>query len=125
MSAAPNDAAAHRSDATGVVGGLLSGLLGIGGGTIMVPLLVLWSGVGQRAAHALSLGAIVPISLVAVVIYGGAGEVNVRDGAALAAGAVVGARIGAGALARAPDRLLKAAFGAFMFVAAASICLKG
>ena len=98
----------------GIAGGALSGLLGVGGGVIMVPLLVLWAGYGQRDAHALSLGAIIPISLASVLIYGAAGKVRVVDGIALAAGAVVGARLGAGALSRIDERMLKLVFGLFL-----------
>jgi uncharacterized protein len=98
----------------GVMGGLLSGLLGVGGGVVMVPLLVLWAGYRQRDAHALSLGAIIPISLASVVIYGAAGKVRLVDAAALAAGSIVGARIGASALARIEERPLKLAFGLFL-----------
>src|ERR1700704_6190287 len=115
----------RRHDAIGLVGGLLSGLLGIGGGTVMVPLLVLWGGRAQREAHAMSLGAIIPISLAALVVYGGAGQVDVGDAAALCVGSMVGARTGARLLARAPERALKGAFGVFMLVAAVSISLKG
>ena len=117
--------ATQRYDATGLLGGLLSGLLGIGGGAVMVPLLVLWAGRAQRTAHAMSLGAIIPISLAAVLVYGGAGEVDLLDALALALGSIVGARIGARVLAHAPERPLKAAFGLFMLVAAASVALKG
>ena len=127
MSAAtsPDDSTPHRYDLTGLLGGLFSGLLGIGGGTVMVPLLVLWGSRAQREAHAMSLAAIIPISLAAVLVYGGAGQVNVGDAVALCVGAIVGARTGAGLLARAPERVLKGAFGAFMLVAAALISLKG
>ena len=41
-----------RLFAIGIGGGLLSGLLGVGGGIVMVPLLVLWAGYAQREAHA-------------------------------------------------------------------------
>jgi hypothetical protein len=123
--APPADQTVRRYDLTGLLGGLLSGLLGIGGGTVMVPLLVLWSGRAQRDAHAMSLAAIVPISLAAVVVYGGAGQVDVADAAALCLGSIVGARAGARLLARAPERALKAAFGVFMLIAAVSISLKG
>lgn len=98
----------------GVLGGVLSGLLGVGGGVVMVPLLVLWAGYRQRDAHALSLGAIIPISLAGVLIYGAAGKVRLVDGAALAAGSIVGARIGASALSRIEERPLKLIFGLFL-----------
>ena len=62
--------------AIGAGGGLLSGLLGVGGGIVMVPLLVLWAAYSQREAHALSLGAIIPISIAGIATYGVAGEVH-------------------------------------------------
>jgi uncharacterized membrane protein YfcA len=102
----------------GVGGGVLSGLLGVGGGIVMVPLLVLWAGYSQRDAHAISLGAIIPISLAGVVTYGVAGEVRVWEAVALSIGAVAGARVGAGLLTRLDDYVLKLAFGVFLvFVA--------
>src|SRR5215210_4692241 len=100
--------------AIGLAGGLLSGLLGVGGGIVMVPLLVLWAGYAQRDAHAISLGAIIPISLAGVATYGAAGEVRVWHALALAIGAVVGARVGAGLLARLEEHVLKLAFGVFL-----------
>ena len=100
--------------AIGILGGLLSGLLGVGGGVVMVPLLVLWAGYRQRDAHALSLGAIIPISLASVLIYGAAGKVRLSDAVALAVGAIVGALIGASALARIEERPLKLVFGLFL-----------
>ena len=110
-----------RLAAIGGAGGLLSGLLGVGGGVIMVPLLVLRAGYKQRDAHAISLGAIVPISFASVLTYGLAGEVRVGYALALALGSVVGARIGAGLLARIHERPLKIGFG--LFLAAVSILL--
>ncbi|MGN6797168.1 MAG: TSUP family transporter, partial [Gaiellaceae bacterium] len=61
---------APRFIVIGLAGGVLSGLLGVGGGIVMVPLLVLWASYGQRDAHAMSLGAIIPISLAGVITYG-------------------------------------------------------
>jgi uncharacterized protein len=105
----------------GGAGGLLSGLLGVGGGLIMVPLLVFWAGYRQRDAHAMSLGAIIPISLASVIIFGAAGEVRVGYAVALTAGSVIGASLGARLLARIDERALKIAFG--LFLGAASILL--
>ena len=98
----------------GGAGGLLSGLLGVGGGLVMVPLLVFWAGYRQREAHAMSLGAIIPISLAGVITYGAAGKVHWGEALALTAGSVGGARIGAGALARIDERRLKLVFGLFL-----------
>jgi uncharacterized membrane protein YfcA len=100
--------------AIGLAGGVLSGLLGVGGGIVMVPLLVLWARSSQRDAHAVSLGAIIPISVAGVLTYGAAGKVRPGEALALAAGSILGARLGAGALARIDERALKLAFGLFL-----------
>jgi uncharacterized protein len=113
-----------RFVAIGLAGGLLSGLLGVGGGIVMVPLLVLWAAYGQREAHAMSLGAIIPISLASALTFGAAGEVRPGYAAALAVGAVAGARIGAGALARIEERPLKIVFGLFLAAVAVLMLVK-
>jgi uncharacterized membrane protein YfcA len=111
--------------AIGLGGGLLSGLLGVGGGIVMVPLLVLWAAYSQRDAHAISLGAIIPISIAGIAIYGAAGEVRYGTAIALAAGSIVGARIGAGWLARIDERLLKVVFGTFLVAVAVLMGTRG
>ncbi len=113
-----------RLAAVGVVGGVLSGLLGVGGGVVMVPLLVVWARYGQRQAHALSLGAIIPISIAGIATYGVAGKVRIVDAVALAAGAVVGARLGAGLLARIEERPLKGLFGAFLVAVSVAMAVR-
>jgi uncharacterized protein len=107
-----------RLGVIGLAGGVFSGLLGVGGGVVMVPLLVLWAGYGQRDAHAVSLGAIIPISAAGVLTFGAAGEIRFLEALALAVGAIVGAQAGARLLARADERKLKLAFGLFLLVVA-------
>jgi hypothetical protein len=107
-----------------LVGGLLSGLLGVGGGVVMVPLLTLWAGYSQRVAHAMSLTAIIPISVAGIAVYGKAGEINVVWAACLVIGSIVGAQVGARVLANARERPLKIAFGAFLTVAAVAMVLR-
>ena len=103
-----------RFIAIGIAGGVLSGLLGVGGGIVMVPLLVLWAAYGQRDAHALSLGAIIPISLASVITFGAAGKVRYGEALALAAGAIA-ARGSARVRWRASTRRqLKLVFGVFL-----------
>jgi uncharacterized membrane protein YfcA len=101
----------RRIAAIGLAGGLVSGLLGVGGGVLMVPLLVLLAGYTQRMAHAISLGAIVVIGIAGVATYAIAGKIDYGLAAALAVGAVVGAPIGATLLTTAPEYALKLAFG--------------
>jgi uncharacterized membrane protein YfcA len=110
--------------AIGGAGGVLSGLLGVGGGVIMVPLLVLRAGYRQRDAHAISLGAIIPISFASVLTYGIAGEVRAGYALALALGSVFGARVGAGLLARIRERPLKIVFGVFLVAVAVLLLFK-
>jgi uncharacterized membrane protein YfcA len=105
--------------AIGSIGGVLSGLLGVGGGIVMVPGLVLVLGSTQRKAHGTSLAAIIPIGAVGAAVYGiDGGHIDVGFAGALALGAVVGAPIGVRALARIPERALRVAFIAVVFAAA-------
>ena len=110
--------------AIGALGGALSGLLGVGGGIVMVPLLVLRARYGQRDAHAASLAAIIPISVAGIATYGIAGQVKIGPAIALAAGSVFGARMGARILARIDERLLKALFGAFLIGVAVLLAVR-
>lgn len=114
-----------RLIAIGAAGGLLSGLLGVGGGIVMVPLLVLRAGYSQKDAHAVSLGAIIPISIAGVATYGIAGKVHLWEAIALAVGSIGGARIGAGALANIDDRRLKLVFGLFLGAVAILMLARG
>jgi uncharacterized membrane protein YfcA len=97
--------------AIGFASGVAGGLLGIGGGGVMVPLLVAFAGVAQRNAHAVSLGAVVPLALAAAITYGAADEVRLDMALALFAGGAVGAPVGAWLLSRADDQIARRAFG--------------
>jgi uncharacterized membrane protein YfcA len=110
-----------RAVLVGLVGGLFSGLLGVGGGIVMIPLLVLWFGIGQREAHATSLAAIIPISIGGIATYGAAGEVDVYAAIALIAGSIAGARLGAGLLAHIDPARLQLVFGLFLIAAAVAL----
>ncbi|HVV58571.1 MAG TPA: sulfite exporter TauE/SafE family protein [Gaiellaceae bacterium] len=114
-----------RLIAVGAAGGLLSGLLGVGGGIVMVPLLVLRAGYSQKDAHAVSLGAIIPISVAGVATYGVAGKVHPWEAIALAVGSIGGARIGAGALASIDERRLKLVFALFLGAVAILMLVRG
>ena len=80
--------------AAGAIGGLLSGLFGVGGGIVMVPLFVLWLGLDQKRAIATSLIAIIPISILGLVGYAAGGSVRWDIGLALGLGSILGAQIG-------------------------------
>src|SRR5437868_12456668 len=78
----------------GTAGGLFSGLFGVGGGTVMVPLLMLWLGYEARAAAATSLGAIVLVAGFAVATQGLYGNVDVVAGVLVGIPAVGGVVLG-------------------------------
>ena len=90
----------------GLACGLLSGLFGIGGGTIIVPALV-WLGLSQRHAAATSLAAIVPTSISGVVSYALEGNVNWLAAALLAIGVIAGSQLGSLLLNRLPEVVLR------------------
>ncbi|MCG7413712.1 sulfite exporter TauE/SafE family protein [Microbacterium aurum] len=100
----------------GLAAGLLSGLFGVGGGTVIVPMLVLLLRFDQRLAAGTSLAAIVPTAAVGVVSYAVHGSVAWIPALILAAGAVVGAQIGTWLLARLPQNALRWGFVAFLAV---------
>ena len=98
----------------GLLAGLLSGLFGVGGGTVIVPLLVLALGFDQRFAAGTSLAAIVPTATVGVISYALHGSVAWIPALILAAGAVVGAQIGTWLLPRVSLTALRWCFVAFL-----------
>lgn len=98
---------------------MLGGLLGVGGGFVMIPLLVLWAKVDQHRANATSLVAIIPIAIAAVPIYyftKGSPQLDVRLALFLVIGSVFGAYVGARALKYVPERPLRYGVVALMLV---------
>lgn len=79
----------------GLTVGFLAGLLGIGGGTILVPILVLAQRIPQHAAQGLSLLLIVPVGIVGVLTYARGGRLPVRLLPGLVIGGAVGGLVGA------------------------------
>lgn len=105
----------------GLAAGLLSGLFGVGGGTVIVPMLVLLLRFDQRLAAGTSLAAIVPTATVGVVSYSVHGSVAWIPAVILAAGAVVGAQIGTWLLARLPQNALRWGFVGFLVIVVAAL----
>ena len=99
--------------AVGVAVGLLSGMFGIGGGTVIVPALV-WLGLSQRNAAATSTLAIVPTSISGVISYATGGHVDWIAALLLFCGMFVGGQIGSWLLARLPELVLRWIFVIFL-----------
>lgn len=100
----------------GLVAGLFSGLFGVGGGTVIVPLLVLMLHFDQRRAAGTSLAAIVPIASVGVLSYAQSGSVAWIPALILALAAVIGAQVGTRLVPRVPQHVLTWAFVAFVLL---------
>ena len=98
----------------GVIGGLTSGLLGVGGGIVMVPLLVRFLHLEQRRAHGTSLAILIFTATAAALTYRAVGRADLGLAAFLAAGAVVAAPLGARATARMSSEGLRRAFGGLL-----------
>lgn len=105
----------------GLLAGLLSGLFGVGGGTVIVPLLVLALAFDQRLAAGTSLAAIVPTASVGVVSYALHDAVAWIPALLLAAGAVVGAQIGTWLLPRLSITVLRWGFVSFLVAVIVSL----
>lgn len=105
----------------GLSAGIASGLFGVGGGIVMVPLLTMFAGLSQHHAHATSLAAIVPIAIVAALVFVGAGEIDYPIAGLLAAGSLVGAPLGARLMARTSEGVLTVAFAILMLAVASQL----
>lgn len=100
--------------AIGTAAGAFSGLFGVGGGTIIVPLLILWLGYGEREATGTSLAAIVVIALLATAGHGIYGNVDVVAGLVVGVPAVAGVVAGAALQQRIPQRAISYLFAAVL-----------
>ena len=98
----------------GGAGGLFSGLFGVGGGTVMVPLLVLWRGFGEKRATGTSLAAIVVIAIFGVIGNQLFGSIDYGKGVLIGIPAVAGVVAGTALQQRLSDRMLSGLFSMLM-----------
>jgi len=100
--------------AIGTAAGAFSGLFGVGGGTVIVPLLILWLGFGEREATGTSLAAIVVIALLAAIGQGLYGNVDLLEGVLIGVPAVAGVIAGTALQQRVPERAVSLIFAALL-----------
>ncbi|MCW3041354.1 MAG: permease [Solirubrobacterales bacterium] len=105
----------------GTAAGLFSGLFGVGGGVVIVPLLILWLGYGEREATGTSLGAIVIIASVASLTHGAYGNLHVGDGLLVGLPAVVGVVLGTALQQRVAPKAVSIAFAVLLVVSAGDL----
>lgn len=107
--------------AIGTLAGVFSGLFGVGGGTVMVPLLVLWLGYGAREATGTSLAAIVFIAAFAAATQSAYGNVHALDAALIGVPAIGGVLLGTWLQQRLPTRFISLLFAAVLVASAAEL----
>ena len=108
----------------GTLAGLFSGLFGVGGGSVIVPLLVLWLGYDEHPATATSLAAIVFIAGFGALTQGLYGNVHVLDAVLIGVPAVAGVLIGTWLQQRLPGRAVGLLFAAVLVVSAIELVLQ-
>ena len=114
-----------RLAAVGTAAGAFSGLFGVGGGTAIVPLLILWFGFGERLATGTSLAAIVIIALLAAALQGGAyGNVDLSKGLLLSIPAVAGIVVGTALQQRVEERTISLLFAVLLVIVAVELIVK-
>jgi hypothetical protein len=104
--------------ATGTAAGAFSGLLGVGGGTVIVPLLVLWLGYREHRATGTSLAAIVVIAAVGTVLQGAYGNVDVIKAVIVGIPAVGGVLVGTWIQQRLPEDTIGLLFALLLIAVA-------
>ena len=107
--------------AVGLAAGLIAGLLGVGGGVLMVPALVVFLGLSQIDGEATSLLAIVPTALVGAWRQSRYGNVRWRDALVIGGLSVAGGAAGVAAANALPERVLRLGFAAIMVIVAVQL----
>lgn len=107
----------------GLIAGLASGYVGVGGGFIMVPLMLAVLGIPMSLAPGTSLIAIMILAIPGVIEQGLLGNIEYLAGIAIVVGSIPGALVGARLVRMVPERQLRFIFGGFLLVAAVMLML--
>ena len=107
----------------GLIAGLASGYVGVGGGFIMVPLMLAILDIPMSLASGTSLIAIMILAIPGVIEQGLLGNIDYLAGIAIVVGSIPGALVGARLVRVVPERQLRFIFGGFLLVAAVMLML--
>lgn len=102
----------------GTAAGFFSGLFGVGGGTVMVPLLILWLGYGEREATGTSLMAILVIAAMGAALQAVYGNVHPLEALIVGGPAIAGVTLGTALQQRVPERAVALGFAVLLVVSA-------
>jgi uncharacterized protein len=110
----------------GLMAGLLSGFVGIGGGMVIVPGLIYLLGKGQLEAQGTSLAVIMmPVGILGVMNYYKAGHININFALVIAAMFVIGSYFGSKYALKLPEYKIKVIFGIFLLYIAIRMLVSG
>jgi uncharacterized membrane protein YfcA len=100
----------------GLAAGMLSGLVGVGGGIIVVPALVFFLGFSQQQAQGTSLGLLLlPVGILAVLNYYNKGHIDIRVVGIMAAAFIIGGWLGSRWALALPEATVKKIFAIILF----------
>ncbi|WP_276501294.1 sulfite exporter TauE/SafE family protein [Terrimonas pollutisoli] len=103
----------------GLFAGILSGLVGVGGGLIIVPALIFFLGFTQHQAQGTSLGLLLlPVGILAVINYYNKGNVDIKVVAVMSIAFIAGGYLGSKLALRLPEDTVKKIFAVFLFYSA-------
>lgn len=109
----------------GILAGTLSGLAGVGGGVIIVPLLIFLAGFSQIEAQGTSLAVLsLPVVLLAAMTYYKQGVVNWKYAVLIGLGFIIGGYLGSKTALKIDQRILRKIFGFFLLFISIRILLK-
>lgn len=108
----------------GTAAGINSGLLGVGGGMIIVPLLVLWCGFGERLAIGTSLAAIVIIASAGAIVHGAYGNVHVVEALLVGIPSIAGVVIGTEVQQRISTKAISLLFSGLLVIVAVNLLVR-
>ena len=113
-----------RAISTGVIGGFFSGLTGVGGGTLMVPLLSDYVRLPQHTAHGTSVLIVVPLAAAAAAGYILRDDIEWNLVGTLLGGSIVGAYLGAVIIMRLRARELRLIFALILLAAGIQMLIR-
>lgn len=110
---------------TGLLAGLVSGTLGVGGAIIVIPMLIFFLGLSQQQAQGTSLAIMsFPVFLISAWNYYKHGYVNVKFALIVVVAFIIGSYIGSSISVYLPEKILKKIFGIFLLFIGARMLIK-
>ena len=108
----------------GIIAGIINGLFGSGGGTLVVPALVFILGIEDYKAHATAISIILPLSIISSFIYFKKDIIQYKIALIVTLGGIFGSFIGAKILNKVPTSILRKVFGSTIIITALRMIFK-